>query len=143
MIKVNFYDFNKVEDEKLLFAVIMAKYKDNWIYVRHKERRTFEIPGGHREKGESINEAAARELFEETGAIEYTLSQICVYSVERDEEVEYTKSFGGLFYAEVDTLDDMPDFEMSEVKLFKEIPEELTYPLIQPYLHNKVENFKK
>ncbi|SHH89451.1 hypothetical protein [Clostridium grantii] len=44
MIKVNFYDLNTVEDKKLLFAVIMAKFNGKWIYARHKNRQTWEIP---------------------------------------------------------------------------------------------------
>lgn len=40
MIKVNFYELNTVEDNKLLFAVIMTKFNGKWAYVRHKERLT-------------------------------------------------------------------------------------------------------
>lgn len=138
MVKVNFYELNEIEDSKLLFAVIMTKFDGHWIYVRHKGRLSWEIPGGHREKNENIYETASRELFEETGARNFTLTPICVYSVERDENVDYTESFGQLFYAEVEILDNLPNFEISEVKFFDNIPDSLTYPLIQPFLHKKV-----
>lgn len=138
MLKVNFYKFNTIEDSKLLFAVIMAKFNSKWIYVRHKKRQTWEMPGGHREKDENIIGTASRELFEETGAKEFSLTPVCIYSVERDETVDYTESFGALFYSDVETLGKLPDFEMSEIKLFDEIPNDLTYPLIQPFLHKKV-----
>lgn len=65
MLKVNFYKLNKVEDNQLLYAVIMARYKGKWIFARHKERTTWEIPGRHREKSENINLTASRELVEE------------------------------------------------------------------------------
>ena len=35
----------------------------------------------------------------------------------------------------------MPQFEISEIKLFDNIPNDLTYPLIQPFLHRKVLDF--
>jgi 8-oxo-dGTP diphosphatase len=141
MFKINFYDLNTIEDNKLLFAVIMTKFNGKWLYVRHKDRQTWEIPGGHREENEDSNDTGSRELFEETGAIRFSLTPVCTYSVERDENIEYTESFGQLFYSEVETLANLPDFEISEIKLFDKAPGELTYPLIQPFLHKKVLEF--
>lgn len=143
MVKINFYELNRIEDNKLLFAVIMTKFNGQWIYVRHKDRNTWEIPGGHREENENINDTASRELFEETGATKFRLTPICTYSVERDERVDYTESFGQLFYSEVEVLDNVLHFEISEIKLFDDIPDNLTYPLIQPFLHKKVLEFLK
>jgi 8-oxo-dGTP diphosphatase len=141
MLKVNFHKLNTIEDNKLLFAIIMAKYNGRWIYVKHKKRNTWEIPGGHREKNETIDDAASRELFEETGAKKFNITPVCAYSVDGDERIDYTESFGQLFYAEIETLDKLPDYEIREVKLFDNIPKELTYPLIQPYLHKKLLEF--
>lgn len=141
MIKVNFYELNTVEDNKLLFAVIMTKFNGKWVYVRHKERLTWEIPGGHREENENIKNTASRELFEETGAKKFKLTPICIYSVERDESINHDESFGQLFYAEVEKMDKIPESEITEMKLFDNIPANLTYPLIQPFLHNKVLEF--
>ncbi|MBU5427584.1 GNAT family N-acetyltransferase [Tissierella pigra] len=139
MLTVNFHDLNTIEDDKLKFAVIMAKHEGKWIFVRHKERLTWEIPGGHREKGEDIYLTASRELMEETGAKEFRIIPVCVYSVTRDE----TKSFGQLFYSDVESLDELPNSEIGEIRLFNTIPERLTYPLIQPYLFEKVEKFHR
>lgn len=141
MVKVNFYELNTIGDNKLKFAVIMTKYKGQWIYARHKDRDTWEIPGGHREKNENINDTASRELYEETGATKFRMKPICIYSVEADENVNYTESFGQLFYSEVDELDTELHFEISEIKLFDDIPDNLTYPLIQPHLYKKVLEF--
>lgn len=139
MLKVNTYNIDNIEESKLKFAVISAKYKDKWIFVRHKERTTWEIAGGHREQGEAIKDTAARELFEETGAINFKLYPICIYSVDRDGE----ESFGQLFYAEVELLGDLPDLEIGEVQLFNDMPENLTYPLIQPFLFKRTLEFLK
>lgn len=65
MIKVCFHEM--IEDEKLKFAVIAARYKNQWMYCKHKERNTFEIPGEHREVSKMIIETARRELQKETG----------------------------------------------------------------------------
>ena len=71
MVKeVRFYD--KIEDHRLRFAVILARSGGKWVLCKHRERSTLEIPGGHREPGEDIDAAARRELHEETGAAAFT-----------------------------------------------------------------------
>ena len=67
MVEVKFYD--NVADEFLKFAVIISKTDNKWVFCKHKERETYEIPGGHREPGESILETAKRELQESKLAI--------------------------------------------------------------------------
>ena len=78
-MQVNFYD--KADDNLLKFAVIISKSKGKWVFCKHKERDTYELPGGHRENGERIDDTAKRELMEETGAIEFLINPVCVYSV--------------------------------------------------------------
>ena len=39
-MKIKFYE--KVDDEKLLFAVIVAKYKEQWVFCKHKQRNSYE-----------------------------------------------------------------------------------------------------
>lgn len=48
MIKVNFHELKTITNDKLLFAVIMTKFNGQWVYVKHKDRDTWEIPVGHR-----------------------------------------------------------------------------------------------
>ncbi len=71
MLEVKFYD--QVEDNLLKFAVIISKTDGKWVFCKHKDRDTYEIPGGHREFGESIMETARREFMEETGATEFNI----------------------------------------------------------------------
>lgn len=99
MLKVKTYKDNQVEDRLLEFAVILSRFQEKWILCRHKERQTWELPGGHREAGETILAAAKRELFEETGALEFELQVICAYSVK--DEIE---QFGLFCYAEAPGL---------------------------------------
>ena len=133
MLEVNFYNENEVEDAQLEFAVIAFMYKDKWVYCKHRERTTWEVPGGHREQGESIVEAAKRELREETGAVEFNLTPICAYAVKSDVE-----SFGMLYLANISKLGELPPLEIERIDFFEDTPEELTYPLIQPKLMEKV-----
>ncbi|MBB6215207.1 2-polyprenyl-3-methyl-5-hydroxy-6-metoxy-1,4-benzoquinol methylase [Anaerosolibacter carboniphilus] len=133
-MKVEMFELGHVQDEKLKYAVIAALFQEQWVFVRHKERDTWEIPGGRREQDEDINTTASRELFEESGAEKFTIKPICDYSVTVKEE----PSFGRLFFAEIEELGDLPELEIGEVRLFKEIPEKLTYPKIQSILHKWV-----
>ncbi|WP_461614800.1 NUDIX hydrolase [Clostridium sp. Marseille-QA1073] len=133
-MKIEFYEIGKIDDEELTFAVISTIYQGRWVYVRHKERKSWEIPGGHREIGETIDNTAKRELFEETGAKEFTLKPVCDYSINDFNG----KLFGRLFFCEVSEMGILPISEIEEVKLFDELPNDLTYPKIQPYLYEKI-----
>ena len=66
-MEVKFYE--QTPGYQLKFAVIIAKAHGKWVFCRHRQRDTYELPGGHREAGESILDAATRELQEETGAV--------------------------------------------------------------------------
>lgn len=132
-MKIEFYEIGKIDDKDLTFAVISTIYQGKWVYVRHKERKSWEIPGGHREIGEAINNTATRELFEETGAKEFTLKSVCDYSMNDSNG----KLFGRLFFCEISKMGILPNSEIEEVKLFDELPKNLTYPNIQPHLYEK------
>lgn len=130
MLKVGLHPIKEISDCKLAFAVVMARTGCGWLYVRHRERQTWEIPGGHREEKEPIKRTAARELFEETGAEAATLVPICAYSVDDG----YKKTYGALYFAEINTVNALPESEIAEVQCLDTLPESLTYPDIQPVL---------
>jgi 8-oxo-dGTP diphosphatase len=135
-LEIQFHDGEFHEKELLKFAVIAAVYNGKWIFCRHKMRDTYEIPGGHREPGEDIQDTARRELWEETGAVRFELSPVAVYSVTAGG----TTTYGKLFYARVHELGPLPEMEIGEVVLLDELPERLTYPTIQPLLFKKVKH---
>ena len=138
MIDVKFYGQCPVSDDTIGFAVIAARLGNKWLLCRHKERNTWEIPGGHHEFGETIDQAARRELFEETGARKYTLHRLYAYSVTTDGEISY----GMLYLADIEELGALPeDSEIGEVKLFDILPDNLTYPEIQTPLYHRVQGW--
>ncbi|MBQ2729456.1 MAG: NUDIX domain-containing protein [Clostridia bacterium] len=130
MNEVKIYTYDEIPDEKLKYAVVASRYNGKWIFCRHKDRTTWEIPGGHREPSEAIEETAKRELYEETGASDFDLEAVCIYGVD---------SYGALFFAEVKELSDIPkSSEIAEIGFFEKLPEVLTYPAIQPRLFHAV-----
>ena len=131
-LQVKFYE--EVDDQLLRFAVIISKYKDKWVFCKHKNRNTYEIPGGHREENESILETAKRELYEETGALQYELTPICVYSVIGKNHVNQSgeETMGMLYYADIKLFENELHSEMESIYLFDEFPNDWTYPEIQP-----------
>ncbi len=140
MIEVKFYD--QVSDELLKFAVIISKTDGKWVFCKHKERDTYEVPGGHREENETILDTAKRELKEETSALDFTVSPICVYSVTGKNKVNKTgeETYGMLFFADIKSFENELHSEMEKVLITDTLVDNWTYPLIQPKL---IEEAKK
>lgn len=143
-MEVKFYE--NAEDSLLKFAVIIARSEGKWVFCKHKMRDTYECPGGHREAlsgqtsaetvFESIDETAVRELREETGAVDFDIAPLCVYSVTGKTRVNTTgeESFGMLYYADIKSFDKELHSEMEKIILSDKLPDKWTYPLIQPLL---------
>src|SRR6476620_2328130 len=96
-VKLSFliYSFSKQADH----GFVSCRFFDQWLLTKHKERG-WEFPGGKREPGETIEEAAIREVEEETGAKLKTLHFIGEYEV-TDKENSFVKA---IYYAEVEVL---------------------------------------
>ena len=135
MINVEFH--NTVDDSLLKFAVILSRYRGKWLFCQHRERDTYECPGGRREAGETIGHTARRELYEETGAACFTLMPLSAYSVRETLEDTDTPviNYGMLYYGNITELGPMPEgYEIARIALFREPPDNWTYPDIQPVL---------
>jgi len=132
MVTVKFYD--EIDDDLLKFAVIIAQTNGKWVFCKHRDRNTFEVPGGHREKGEAITDTAKRELYEETGAVDYILKLVCVYSVTAQDNFGGEESFGMLYYADIKTFENELHSEIERILITENPVDQWTYPLIQPKL---------
>lgn len=134
MNTVVFYD-PCPKDATIKYAVIVARYRGKWILCRHKERTTWEIPGGHLESNETPDQAASRELWEETGALKAKITPVCAYSF---------GDYGMLYFADISELGSIPEgSEIAEIAYFDYLPAELTYPHIQPSLFERAQIWLK
>lgn len=134
-MKVNFYD--EVDDRLLKFAVIIAQTEGKYIFCKHKARSTWEVPGGHREPGEIILDTAKRELYEETGAVDFDIKQICAYSVIAEDNFDGVETFGMLYYADIKAFEKELHSEIEKIVITDKLPDAWTYQEIQPKLLNE------
>lgn len=124
------YDIGTLQQYK--YVVVLSKYNGKILLSRHKDRTTWETQGGHIEEGETPLEAAKRELYEESGALDYDIKPLCDYWA---GDCDTNTGAGGVvFVADIRQLGAIPDSEMAEVKEFEVLPENLTYPAITPVL---------
>ncbi|MDP4172268.1 MAG: nucleoside triphosphatase YtkD, partial [Bacillota bacterium] len=105
-----FYDYNgnKVElsfdqnpfNEEAMHVLVLCRFGDDWLLTNHKQRG-FEFPGGKREYGETLEDAARREVQEETGASLSELVKLGEYRVTFEEQA-FVKA---IFFAQVEQLE--------------------------------------
>ena len=112
------------------YVVVLSRHQGKYLLSRHKKRTTWETQGGHIEPGETPLQAAKRELFEEPGALRYQIEPLFDYRAGDP----WGESNGVVFLAEIEELGPLPESEMAEVKSWKQLPENLTYPAITPVL---------
>lgn len=121
------------------YTVICSHYQGGWILSRHEKRTTWETQGGHIEAGETPLACARRELFEESGIKDAALYPVCDYLGYND----YGSASGVVYLAVIHSLGELPESEMKEIRLFKSLPANLTYPQTTPKLIAEAENLLK
>ncbi len=145
MVKLDLHSIvpdGTTDDALLEYMVITARSRGKWVIVRLKGRSDWCFPGGHREEGETMDEAAHRELFEETGASRYEgLSCVAQYSVDHGDRI----SWGSVYCCEIHEFGELPEeFEIAEVALVEEFPLDNTrFPGIMPGLMTWIEEQTK
>lgn len=80
-------------------VLVICQYGDQWLLTKHK-KRGLEFPGGKVELGESLEAAAKREVYEETGASIKKLSYIGEYEV-KEQDDSFVKA---IFFAEIQEI---------------------------------------
>ncbi|AZS16573.1 NUDIX hydrolase [Paenibacillus lutimineralis] len=113
------YELNEINHDLLKFAVLIAKYNNQFIIINNEKRGGWEVPGGTREIGETILHTASRELYEETGAVRFELTPFGIYQL--------NGSFGMVFFAEVEEMSTLPGFEIEEIKFEDDLPEGMNF----------------
>ncbi|MBN1678202.1 MAG: NUDIX domain-containing protein [Candidatus Thermoplasmatota archaeon] len=103
------------------FVYVIAFEGDKFVMVRHRSR-AWEMPGGRLLKGETYEQAAVREFFEETGMSLHITGEI-------GKDVKGGRVFVGLVNGR---LSNRPsESNIAEVRDFSELPNELSFPLVE------------
>lgn len=133
------YELGFLEEYK--YVVVLSEYNGKIVLSRHKERKTWETPGGHIEQGETPLDAAKRELYEESGAVDFEIKPLCDYRAWNEETGHGAN--GVVFHAVIRGFDAIPESEIAEIKEFTSLPENLTYPAITPVVFEYLFNTRK
>lgn len=128
MPRCTVHPFNTFNDRK--FVVILSFMDGKILLSRHEKRVTWETQGGHIEPGETPLQAAKRELWEESGAMEYTIKPLFDYWASDD----IGSATGAVYRADITKLGPLPESEMAEVRLFDALPDQFTYTYISTVL---------
>lgn len=122
------------------YVVVLSEYQGKLLLSRHKERTTWETQGGHIEPGEMPLEAAKRELYEESGAVDFEITPLCDYWAGVEGTDDWAN--GMVFRAVIKELGEIPESEMAQVQTFDELPDALTYPAITPVLFGYLDSIQ-
>src|SRR5690625_2066891 len=97
---------------------VICKHKSKWLLTKHKERG-LEFPGGKVEAGETAEQAAVREVMEETGGIVKKLHYIAQYFVSGKNG----KIIKNVYFGEIEALTDQDNYYETEGPvLLQDIP---------------------
>lgn len=67
-------------EEEAKHVLVICQNGEEWLLTSHK-KRGLEFPGGKMEPGETLEEAARREVYEETGAILGEITFLAEYKI--------------------------------------------------------------
>ena len=121
--------------QPLRFVVICSFFRGQPFLSFHEKHQSWETQGGHIEEGETPEEAAKRELYEESGVQDTELIPVCDYFAWDAEG----SSNGRVYAARIREIPALPDSEMQKTAAFSGLPENLTYPSVTPVLFSEAQ----
>ena len=125
------YSLSDISKYKIEYVSMLSMYKNKWIICHLKDSDKWDCPGGKIEQDEKPIQAAMRELFEETGAVESDYIPLFIYCIKTDKGLSY----GIQYYCEVVELEEIPNFEMDRIEFHQNIPfNKLKTPLVHQKL---------
>ena len=137
MLKIETYPLGYCKESEYTRVVCVSEYKGKFVFSYNKKRKGWEIPGGHIEDGETWEEAAKREMYEETGATKIEIESVCVYKI---------NSYALLCFCKIIEMEEISkEYEMEKVMLCDNLPQNLTFPeaytlyfdIVKRYIDNK------
>jgi 8-oxo-dGTP diphosphatase len=100
---------------------VICRYQNQWLLTHHL-RRGLEFPGGKVEDGETPDEAAVREVKEETGGIVSSLQYIGQYKVSGKDKI----IIKNIYFAEISDVQDHTHHDETKGHvLLEELPENI------------------
>lgn len=120
-VKLSFQDHPFSKCPKHVWVI--CNYQDKWLLTKHKERG-YEFPGGKVEEGETPEQAAIREVKEETGGLVDCIYYVGQYYVNG----KTGKTIKNIYYAHIKRLVKQKTyFETDGPLLLERIPKDVRY----------------
>ncbi len=98
---------------------IICRYEGKWLLTHHRTRG-LEFPGGKVEEGETAEQAAVREVMEETGGVVDNLHYVAQYYVDGKSDT----IIKNVYFADITSLEEQDTYyETLGPKLLEAIPQ--------------------
>ena len=124
--------------DNITYVRMVVKYNGKFVLCYHMKSNKWDCIGGRVEKGESPLTAAKRELFEETGAVDFDIVPVRDYKRFLEDGTFYNNNRE--YFVCVRKFSDLPEgSEMGKIDFFDEIPDNFRYPNEH---ETKLEHFK-